>query len=95
MKAPHHDEKYMAKSGKCFYCDREGGVPYLMTAGGELHCSRCFENFSPSEFTAWLEDPRFMVERAATETTEESVRADALYLGIKQPLCCAVSSAVA
>jgi hypothetical protein len=51
-----HQPGFKKPSGKCFYCSREGGVPFLMTGDGELHCTRCFEDFTPDEFLAWLQD---------------------------------------
>ena len=40
---------------KCFYCDREGVIPFLMI-GDELHCSRCFEDLTEDEFVQYLVD---------------------------------------
>ncbi len=70
---------------KCPYCDRRGGTPFLMTGDGEMHCSRCFEDFTPTEFLAWLQDSPAMVESAAPACTGRAIREDALYLGAKQP----------
>ena len=73
---------------KCFYCDREGGEPFLMTGDGELHCSRCFEDFTPAEFLSWLQDAPRITDCAVCGSTQKTVQDDALYLGVKQPLCC-------
>ena len=40
---------------RCFYCDRESGIPFLMI-GDELHCSRCFEDLTDDEFAQYLID---------------------------------------
>jgi hypothetical protein len=49
----------------CQFCNRYGGVPFLMTADGELHCSRCFEDFTPAEFAAWLADSALVAQQDA------------------------------
>ncbi len=41
--------------GKCPYCDRIGGTPFLLI-GGELHCSLCFEEFTDEELAQYLID---------------------------------------
>ncbi len=60
---------------KCFYCDREGGVSFLVTGDGEVHCSRCFEDMTSEEFMVWLEESPLVssaqrIERPATEFPE-------------------------
>ena len=95
MGAPHHAEKFLEEHAECLRCGKEGGKPFLMTADDELHCSRCFEDLSPSEFTAWLEDAPLIVECASSVATAEAARVDALYLGGKQTLRCETSRAVA
>ncbi len=81
----HHQK--LNESSKCFYCDREGGAPFLMTANGELHCSRCFEDFSPSEFKRWIEHAQLIVEHATSVATAEATRVDAFYVSRMRPLC--------
>ena len=49
---------------KCFYCDREDGVPFLMI-GDELHCSRCFEEFTREEFHQYLIDAGVPIDPTA------------------------------
>jgi hypothetical protein len=73
---------------KCFYCEREVGEPFLMTGDGELHCSRCFEDFTPTEFLAWLQDTSLLAECAVCGSTQKTAQDDALDLGVKQPVCC-------
>ena len=60
---------------KCFYCDREGGVPFLVTGDDEVHCSRCFEDMTSEEFMTWLEDSPVVsrarrTERRSTDLSE-------------------------
>ena len=59
-----------------------------MTGDDELHCSRCFEDFTPTEFLAWLQDAPLLIECAVCGSTQKTVQDDALYLGVKQPVCC-------
>jgi hypothetical protein len=87
-------EQHSAEAEKCFFCDRTGGVPFLMTGDGELHCSRCFEDFTPEEFLAWLQDSPLMAECVPCGSTE-TAQDDVSYPGAKQPARCARFDAVA
>lgn len=51
---------------RCFYCGRKGGQPFLMIAD-ELHCSRCFEDFTPEEFHRYLIDAGVRTPASALE----------------------------
>jgi hypothetical protein len=57
---------------KCFYCDRTGGVPFLMI-GDELHCSRCFEDFTDEEFAQYLIDSGIPSVHQVGRSTERKV----------------------
>ena len=81
----HYPDELQYGKTKCFYCNRTGGVPYLMV-GDELHCSRCFEDLTPEEFRVWLEDSPFIVEYIAAVRTEGAAQS-------AQPLCCEPSRA--
>jgi hypothetical protein len=83
------------QSEKCVYCNRQGGTPFLMTGDGELHCSRCFEDFTPEEFLAWLQNCPRVAEGMDFGSTERTVQDDAMYLGVKQPARCLRLNAVA
>jgi hypothetical protein len=85
-------EAHETEDGKCFFCDRTGGVPFLMTGDGELHCSRCFKDFTPEEFVAWLQDSPLIAECGSCGNAET---AQTPCLGVKQPVCCEGLTAVA
>jgi len=68
----------------CFYCDRLGGIPFLMI-GDELHCSRCFEDFTREQFHEYLADfPQEVTILEECERTEILAEARAW-----NKMCCA------
>lgn len=69
---------------KCFYCDRRGGVPFLMV-GDELHCSRCFEDFTPAQFLAYLNDYPVEVEVLEPEAERPALVAMAQGWRVRKP----------
>jgi hypothetical protein len=75
------------EDGECFYCDRKGGAPFLMTADDVLHCSRCFEDFTPDEFHAWLLDCPSIVKREESGSTWRTFHDDIRHLGAEPSLC--------
>jgi hypothetical protein len=65
-----------------------------MTGDGELHCSRCVEDFTPEEFLAWLQDSPLIAEWVPCGCSE-TAQNDAACLGVKQPVRCEGLTAVA
>ena len=61
-----------AQSKKCFYCECKGGTPFLMI-GDELHCSRCFEEFTDEEFAQYLIDSGVPSIHQVVRSTERKV----------------------